>query len=109
MTESTVEITTLKLEGRVKTSRELQELLDEVIAQSKKRFVVAVEATFRFSADLAVAVEVQERGARMRVPGRGVYACSVNGLMNAVADVIREEHGGDPALLDVYQRLLEAS
>ena len=104
--ERLVEVTALRFDGNVRKSRDLDELLRHVQSHAKKRFVSSVEATFRFTSDLVLRVEVQERGARMRVPGRGIYAFSVDGLLTALADVIREEHQSDPALLDVYQALL---
>lgn len=104
--ERTVEVTALRFEGNVRRARELDELLQHVRSHARKRFVSTVEATFRFTDELALRVEVQDRGARMRVPGRGIYAFSVDGVLTALADVIREEHGSDPGLLDVYQELL---
>ena len=101
-----VEINSVRFEGHAQTSQDVEELLAHVAAQSKKRFVTAVEATFHLGPGLSIGVEVQERGARMRVAGRGIYAFSLDGLMSAAADVIREEHAGDPAMLDVLQELL---
>lgn len=103
-----LEITGVRFEGRVHRGQ-LEELLAALQKESRRRDVAAVTGTIRLAPELTIQVEVQERGARLKVPGRGVYACSVDGLLNAVADVIREEHAADPALLDVYQRLLETS
>jgi len=102
----TVEISAVHFEANVKTSYDVEELLTHVRTQSKKRFVSTVEATFHLGEGLDVTIEVQERGARMRVAGRGIYAFSLDGLMSAAADIIREEHASDPALLDVLQELL---
>jgi hypothetical protein len=104
--EGHLEVTSLQLEGCVTTSRDLSALLDALKAQAKKRFVSSAHATLRFGDQLVLRIAVQERGARLKVEGRGIYACSVDGLLNAIADEIREGHGGDAALLDLYEALL---
>lgn len=107
--ERSVEVTALRFEGNAREARDLEELLAHVRAQARKKHVAQVEATFRFAGEgveLVLRVEVQERGARMRVPGRGIYAFSLDGLHRALGDVIREEHGAAPAYLDLYQALL---
>ena len=101
-----LEVTSLRLRGEQKAASQLEDVLEHLRGQSRKRNVDAVEATLRFFDRLELRVEVQERGARLRVPGRGLYACTVDGVHRALADVVREEHGADAAMLDLYQRVL---
>lgn len=103
----TAEVTALHLDGVTERTPDLEAALAHLKTQARKKNVARVAATLHVVDGLSLKLEVLERGARMKVLGRGLYACSVDGLLNAIADVIREEHGSDPDLIDVYGRLLE--
>ena len=105
----TLAVTALRLTGVTTESQQLRVLVDTLVKQAKKKDVAAAEATLRLSDALTLKLEVQDRGARIKVEGHGIYACSIAGVLDALADVIREDHGADPQLLDLYQRLLEAT
>jgi hypothetical protein len=106
MSRAHLDVTTLTLAGCESSSNELGPLLELLRGQARKKHVTSAAAMLRLGEQLVVPIEVHDRGARLKVPGRGMYACSVDGLLNAIADVIRQEHGGDVALLDLYQELL---
>lgn len=103
-----VEVTALELEGAKEPMPDLRAALQHLVTQARKKNVDRVHASLAIAPGLTLRVELFERGARLKVPGRGLYAGNVDGLLNAIADVIREEHGADPALLDVYGKLLGA-
>lgn len=103
-----VEITDVRMEGNVCSAEDIDVLLRHLQQQARKKFVANVVGTLRFAGVITLRVDVQDRGARMRVLGKGLYPCTRSGLLNAVADVIRDDHASDPALLDVYQAMLEA-
>lgn len=100
------EVTALALEGAKERMPDLRAALAHLVSQARKKHVDRVHATLEITPELVLRLELFERGARLKVPGRGLYASNLDGLLNAIADVIREEHGSDPALLDVYGRLL---
>lgn len=102
------EVTALSLEGAREAVPDLRAALAHLVSQARKKNVDRVHATLEITPALVLRLELFERGARIKVPGRGLYAGTVDGLLNAIADVIREEHASDPALLDVYGRLLSA-
>lgn len=100
------EVTALELEGAKEPMPDLRAALAHLVSQARRKNVDRVHATLEIVPGLRLRLEVFERGARIKVPDRGLYAGNLDGLLNAIADVIREEHGADPALLDVYARLL---
>lgn len=102
------EVRSLELEGAREPAPDLRAALAQLTAQARKKNVARVHATLEIAPGLSLRLEVFERGTRIQVPGRGLYAATVDGLLNAIADVIREEHDADPALLDIYARLLGA-
>lgn len=104
-----VEISGLRFSGEVSSGSHIQELLEPIKKQARRKNVQCVSATLHFDQGLSLPVEVQERGARMRVPNVGLYAFTVDGTLRALGDYIRKVHHADAALLDVYQHLLESA
>ncbi len=102
------EVSAVHLEGAVERTPDLASALAHLVTQARKKNVSRVQATLEIVPGLELHLELFERGTRFKVPGRGLYAGNLDGLLNALADVIREEHDSDPALLDVYARLLGA-
>lgn len=100
------EVTALELEGAKERMPDLRAALAHLVSQARRKHVDRVHASLTLAPGLTLRLELFERGARLKVPGRGLYAGNVDGLLNAIADVIREEHDSDPELLDVYGRLL---
>lgn len=87
----------------------LAELVTWLERMGRKKDVEWVEAEIAVGGDLRVPVAVRERGKVVSVDfddKRRRYALSVDGLQSAIADWIREQHGADPALLDLFEQLL---
>lgn len=103
-----VEITGLRFNGEMHSCTHISELLEPIRKQARRKNVQCVSATLTFGQGLSLPVEVQDRGARVRVPNVGLYAFSVDGILHAVGDYIRKIHNADPSLLDIYQDLLES-
>lgn len=102
-----VEVTGVRFTDERFSVPRVSELIEPLRKQARRKGVQSVSATLSLGGQLRLDVEVQERGARMKVPGVGLYAFSVEGVLRALGDVIRVQHGGDPMMLDLYQGLLE--
>lgn len=105
--ELRVDITGIRFADERYSVVRVAELIEPLRKQARRKGVLSVSATLELGGQLRLEVEVQERGARMKVPGVGLYAFSVEGVLRALGDAIRVQHGGDPMLLDLYQGLLE--
>lgn len=104
-----VEITGLRFTGEIGLGDDIHSLLAPIRKQARRKNVQSVSATLHFGQELSLPVEVQERGARMRVAQVGLYAFSVDGVLRALGDYIRVVHHGDALMLDAYQHLLEST
>lgn len=101
----------LRLVGCTARTSRLEEALEHLLRQARKKDVDTVLATLTFEGRLAMPVEVTDRGKTLVVDlpsGRRRYGLHLDGVHQALADWIRERHQADPALLDVYERLLLA-
>ena len=103
----------LHLRDASTTAPTLEELAAWLARMGKRREVDWVEAQLELGEGLRLPLAVSDRGRVFSVDfGAGKtakrrrYALSVDGLQSAVADWIREEHNADPALLDLFERLL---
>lgn len=104
-----VEITGVRFTGEISPGARVQNLLEPIFKQARRKNVHSVSATLHFGHALSLPIEVQERGVRMKVPQVGLYAFSEDGVLRALGDYIRVVHHSDAAMLDEYQRLLEST
>ena len=105
------DVTQVALSGCESRSEGLAGALALLNQQARRRQVEAVGFRLQVGEGLVLRGEVLDRGARISVQIKGRlrgYQLSEDGLQRAFGDLIREEHGSAPRMLDVYEKLLHS-
>ena len=116
-------------DARLRLQRELREIRQDMIrllsaaidagskavVEGHEQYVISGERNLLSVQELSQDVtrlkqlfELFERGTRIKVPGRGLSAASVDGLLNAVADVIASLSASNLLVESTEQRLMPA-
>lgn len=104
-----VHLTELVLEHAPERIEPLHRVVERLTREARKKGVHAVRFRLDFDGGLRLDGEATDRGATLVVVIAGQrrrYVLSVDGVQNALADVVRVVHQGAPEMLDAYERVL---
>lgn len=109
---TTLSITELVLEHAPEKQETLTRVVERLGREARKKGVHAVRFRVDFDGGLRLDGEATDRGATLVVVIGGQrrrYGLTVDGVQNALADVVRVVHQGAPDMLDAYERVLTSS
>jgi hypothetical protein len=109
---ATLEIKEVVLEHAPQESDELSLVVDRLVREARKKGVHAVRFRLDFDGGLRLDGEATDRGSTLVVSMAGQrrrYRLTVDGVQNALADLVRVVHHGAPEMLDAYERVLVRS
>lgn len=106
---SSLSLTEIVLDAEREPVVELASVIARVKKEARKKGVFAVRFSLDLDGGLALEGEATDRGETLVVTlgrERRRYPLTVDGMENALADVVRVVHRSDAAILDAYERVL---
>lgn len=106
---ASLSLTEIVLDAEREPVVDLSSVIARVKKETRKKGVFSVRFTLALDGGLTLEGEATDRGETLVVAlgrDRRRYPLSVDGIENALADVVRVVHRGDAAMLDAYEKVL---